>query len=256
MENDDTAPDRAPDTEIVEQEVWIPSASGRLEAVVSYPPDGTSGRGILLINPHPSYGGDMSNNVVRFLSSALPGAGHATLRFNFHAIGRSESHLGGDLDGLRYWERILETDSLDAAASDVRAAHEWLADFAGETHLVGYSYGAALALLLAAEDPRAQSVVAIGLASGRNPLGFLADVRVPVLALHSDRDFATPLEVLEERLSRLGGSSDLVVLRDTDHFFRGREPELLERTVSFIGGIPARRRSDPRCPHERDSRAH
>ena len=44
---------------------------------------GTSAKGALITHPHPLYGGDMNDQVVKTVAAAYQSRGWSTLRFNF-----------------------------------------------------------------------------------------------------------------------------------------------------------------------------
>ena len=71
---------------MAEERVKIPVENGAttLEGLFE---EGQTGRNAILCHPHPLYGGDMHNNVVRAARRSFASLGWATLRFNFRAAG-------------------------------------------------------------------------------------------------------------------------------------------------------------------------
>ncbi|MEM7324631.1 MAG: alpha/beta hydrolase [Actinomycetota bacterium] len=86
----------------------------------------------VICHPHPLYGGNMYNNVVGSLFTALPAAGVSTLRFNFRGVGGSTGSHG---DG------VGERADVAAAVEAVAGRHPGL-----PLLLCGYSFGADVAL--------------------------------------------------------------------------------------------------------------
>jgi uncharacterized protein len=86
----------------------------------------------VLCHPHPQYGGDMHSALTGVLFDVLPGAGVATLRFNFRGVGASQ----GSHDGGR-GERLDAAAALTALSASVPDVPVWL---------VGWSFGADVAL--------------------------------------------------------------------------------------------------------------
>jgi alpha/beta superfamily hydrolase len=132
---------------------------------------GESANGVLVIcHPHPLYGGNRFSVVVDTVFRAAPTLGYHTLRFDFrsaHDHGRAEI-----LDVL-------------AAIDAIADRHPGL-----PVHLIGYSFGAMVAL--ATDDPRVVSIIAIA-----PPLGMGAEPTptpvLPVLILSPAHDqFCTP----------------------------------------------------------------
>jgi alpha/beta superfamily hydrolase len=212
----------------------IRSGAGRLSGVLSHLPAMSPRSGVLVLGPHPRFGGDMENNVVRALARVLARRGHAALRFDYRGVGRSEGPFRDALEAFRYWSSVLESDAYDAVLDDARAARDSLLRLTSEVHVVGYSFGAVLALRLAAEDPRPVRAAALCLAVGEYRLDFLGRVRAPVLALHPQSDFATPAALVEEKLSAVGSPRRLAILAGADHFLRGREEEAAALVAAFL----------------------
>ena len=60
-------------------------------------------RGAVIAHPHPLYGGDMHNTVVKTVADAYGELGYATLRFNFRGVAPS---LGRHDDGAGEMEDV------------------------------------------------------------------------------------------------------------------------------------------------------
>jgi len=190
----------------------IDGPAGRLESILNEgAPEG--GFAALLCHPHPSGGGTMHNKVVYHAMKALNapqfGLQWPVLRFNFRGTGRSE----GKHDGK-------------AEAGDVRAALNWLtAEFDRPIVLVGFSFGAAMALLACCDHPAAnvRAVAALGLPTRtqhreyRYP--FLSHCTLPKLFLSGDCDQFAPAADLQNLAATTAEPKKLVLLPRADHFF-------------------------------------
>ena len=174
-------------------------------------------KGAVISHPHPQMGGDMMNNVVETLVSALFAAGFSTLRFNFRGVGASEG---------RYDDGRGEQD-------DVRGAIAFLREKGKkEIMLAGYSFGAWISakVLAAADDLLPVVFVA-------PPLALLAfDVSALTgkvgLVLCGDRDdFCSPekLRIMAEQ-----AGCRLEIIRGADHFFLGHEREIAGALEKFV----------------------
>ncbi|MEJ2024042.1 MAG: alpha/beta hydrolase, partial [Deltaproteobacteria bacterium] len=83
-------------------------------------------RGVVVTHPHPLYGGNMQNNVVRAITRAYREAGYTTLRFNFRGVGASQ----GGFDNGRGEQKDVEA----ALQYRLSLGCDWL-------DLAGYSFG-------------------------------------------------------------------------------------------------------------------
>src|SRR5262245_24525826 len=121
--------------------------AGRLDARMSGP---TEGPPVLLLHPHPLFGGTMGSRLVYDLATGLAAVGWRPARFDFRGVGRSQGRFGhGDgeaEDALAVFEAILrETGKVPA--------------------VVGYSFGGGVACRIATRvQPRRLVLVGAPLA--------------------------------------------------------------------------------------------
>jgi alpha/beta superfamily hydrolase len=171
-------------------------------------------------NPHPQMGGTMDNNVVLAVCDALGRIGLGSLRFDFRGAGGSTGH---------YADGVGEVDDLIAVLD-----RAWELTAGGPVHLVGYSFGAWIAVKALRDASRAHSLTLIA-----PPLDFLdfSDLRLPdleTLVMVGLRDaYGSPASV--DRW--LGGQERRVRvehLPGADHFFVGHEHHLERRIAEFL----------------------
>lgn len=206
-------------------------ASGRItftaddvtcEGIVVHPDWVSHAPGLVICHPHPLYGGDMENNVVRGLAEAFAAAGFAVLRFNFRGVGRSTGHYG---------EGIGEQ-------KDAKAAMEWLMAHSGvepeRVFLAGYSFGARVTLAVASADQRVNGFIVVAPPVLRGDWPDVESSRGPKIFLCGDRDPYAPPEALADIVSRLPEPKRLVVLPDADHFLVGQERALAQHAVKLL----------------------
>jgi alpha/beta superfamily hydrolase len=173
----------------------------------------------VVCHPHPLYGGDMNNSVVVAVCQALAEVSIASLRFNFRGVGRSEGTHG---DGLG--------ERADAAAA--LAYLRRLADV--EQHkvgIIGYSFGAAVALTGA--DERVAAAAAISIPAFGQGIPSLA-IRCPTLLISGEQDEIAPAAGLTALARTIGPQCQVTVVPDADHFWWGHEEELAERVAQFF----------------------
>jgi uncharacterized protein len=174
----------------------------------------------VVCHPHPQFGGDRHNPIVDAVFRRLSEAGVHSLRFDFRG-----SYGGGVSERL-----------------DVIAAVDHLADrFPGSTvHVVGYSFGAAVAL--AVDDSRIASKVAVA-----PPLRTMPVVAPsgPTLVLVPAHDQFCPPAAAAEIVDRWP-EVELEVIDMTDHFLVGRARAVADRVAQWL--VARSRFSEPQPP--------
>jgi hypothetical protein len=199
--------------------IEVGSPPRRLDGRVSVPA-GAAG-GAVLCHPHPEYGGDMDNSVVTMVARALAAAGRASLRFNFGGVGRSQGHYGGG----------------DAEVDDVRAALAALATRlppGAPRALVGYSFGAWVALRAACDTDAVGAVVAIAPPLAFFDWGFLGTLRVPTTFVVGDRDQYCPPDRLAAVHTAHRERIRVRAVPGADHYLGGREAEVATAVLAAL----------------------
>lgn len=203
----------------VEESVTFQVGTLTLQGLLSMPSQPPT-LGVVLCHPHPLYGGDMYNNMVSALTGALQQAGAMTLRFNFRGVGQSEgSHGAGE----------AEVDDVRAAITYLLSRHA-----VSQVAVAGYSFGAMVGLQAAATDGRVHTLVGIALPVGRRDASFLSTANKPTLLISGDQDAYSPIETLQELVTKLPQPHKLVTIRGADHFFRGQEDDVAQAAVAFL----------------------
>jgi alpha/beta superfamily hydrolase len=182
--------------------------------------DGAPRGTAVLCHAHPRHGGSKDHPILWAIRNDLAAKrGLTVLGFNFRGIMGSEGTYGGG-----------EAELLDAAAAVERVRRE--AD--GPTVLVGWSFGAWVALRHAVVDGRVAALVLLGIPvagtvrSERRPLpslGELESLPAKVLLLAGELDEYCPaLEI--RNLAGWVPDGEVLVVPGTDHFFGRREREV------------------------------
>jgi hypothetical protein len=195
------------------------------EGMFVHPNSVTSAPGLVICHPHPLYGGDMENSVVRGLAEAFAAAGLAVLRFNFRGVGKSTGH---------YNEGVGEQEDAKAALGWLTAQPEVDPD---RLFLAGYSFGARVALAVASSDPRVCGFIVVAPPILRGEWPRVESSRGPKIFLCGDHDPYAPPEVLERLVHSLPEPKRLLVFPDTDHFFVGQERALGSHAVQLLGEL-------------------
>ena len=200
------------------------SLEGELRAADG-PPRGTA----VLCHPHPEHGGSKDHPILWAIRNDLAAhRGLTVLAFNFRGVMGSEGvHGGGE----------AELQDVAAAIDRVRREAE------GPTVLVGWSFGAWVALRHAITDPRIAALILvafpIGKTSERRPLpelGNLEELSAATLLIAGDTDPICPLDGMRNLESWIPRAESLVI-EGADHFFGRRERDLAERIGRWVDGV-------------------
>ncbi|MDY6988413.1 MAG: alpha/beta fold hydrolase [Thermodesulfobacteriota bacterium] len=197
-----------------ERSVAFPGAAGVIEGRVANETSHKEGA-LVVLHPHPSYGGSMDNNVVETVVLAGQVSNLTTLRFNFRGVGGSQG---------RYDHGVGEQDDVGAALNFLEKR------YCPKTKvLVGYSFGACVALAYCHRE--GHGVDHLFLISP--PPFILPDdlslelsvVRKIVLGEHDD---IAPPQQVTSRVSGRGAVRLIEVLPGADHFYFGKEGDVKE----------------------------
>jgi alpha/beta superfamily hydrolase len=203
-----------------ETRVTIPCGGLSLEGALSVPGGGGPFAGVVVCHPHPLYGGMMDNNVVNAVCRALGQASIASLRFNFRGVGRSQGeHDGG----------AGEQDDVAAALSYLASAENVDPQ---RTGLCGYSFGAGVALEVAAKDAQVRALALVSpLLSPPSPIESYAG---PKLLFWGSEDLALPAAGLDRFTTGLPEPKQFEVIRGADHFWWGHESGIASKIAVFF----------------------
>ena len=169
--------------------------------------------GAVVCHPHPAYGGDRHNAVVDRIFRTLAGGGVTALRFDFRRTGDGEGGEGLDV----------------AAAVDQVAAH--LAPGV-PLWLVGYSFGADVALSVDHDRVAGWVAVAPPLRFGGRPVPATGDGR-PVLLVAAAHDRVSPPDRLRDA-SATWPDAALTVVPSADHFLLGATDRVADQVLTWL----------------------
>ncbi len=208
---------------MVREEVSIPCGTLTLEGILERPAETERPAAAAVIcHPHPLYGGNMHNNVVKALKRGLLERGFACLRFNFRGTGRSWGTHGNGVDEvddvLAAIDFILQSNHVDASTLLV----------------AGYSFGCWVSLKAVAQDDRPTLLVGISPPADVYDFGFLSAEKRPKLLVAGDSDFVCSTQHFRELVDRMPEPKRAVLLPGTDHFHVGGEATLVRELHAFL----------------------
>lgn len=175
-------------------------------------------------HPDPRIGGTMDYPVVVAAAEALAQIGIAALRFNFRGVAQSEGTPADDgqselLDAAGALDLLMERFDTDAC------------------FVAGYSFGALVALRIAEGEPAVAGAAMIAL-----PQPYISpDVRptrdIPRLFIIAENDQYTDPDWAVGFAVQCDPPAETLLLRDADHFLRGREAEIAQAVANFFAGL-------------------
>jgi uncharacterized protein len=202
----------------------IPTQTGYLEGILKPEEAGVIPRyAAIVCHPHPLYGGTMHNKVVFKVAQALQALGMPALRFNFRGVGRSTG---------TYDEGRGEMD-------DVRYALEFLSHrYPGlPVILGGFSFGAYVALRVAAIDGRVRVMIGLGVPARMFDGDYLEDSHKPKLIIQGTKDELAPYNLALEWFEHVPAPKSMVAVQGADHFFQGHLDEVQAIITSFVQSL-------------------
>ena len=204
-------------TETFNTELAIPCQVGALEARILYR-ENTASCGVIICPPHPLLAGNMDNNVVQALAKTL--CKHfPVLLFNYQGVGKSSSSEP-DLTLFEFWDRLDASGDFSAIISDSRTVVNWSRKLFPQNHLIGYSFGALMAMHVAEKEQTA-SLTAITPPLNAYDFSALHHLQTPVTLFLAEQD-----DLVQSGAFVQHHKIPVITLSGTDHFFRTREKEL------------------------------
>ena len=163
----------------------------------------------------------MDNNVIMAVSSALVEKSMVAFMFNFRGVGGSQGSYGGGV----------------AEQEDVKSAISWLISQpvvdSSRVGLLGYSFGAAVALPVACADERVKAVALVSMPPA-SQASQLKGCTKPKLMVCGTDDFVVPLDQAELMNQEAAEPKQFELISGADHSWLGYETALAEKVTAFF----------------------
>ena len=119
---------------------------------------------------------------------------------------------------------------------DLRFALEFMSRrYPGVPMLIaGFSFGAFVALRVAAADDRAHAMIGLGTPSRWFEGDTLQGCHKPKLFIHGTEDEQAPYDQVQYWFEQVPAPKNMVTVQDADHFFQGRLEEVQAIIASFV----------------------
>jgi uncharacterized protein len=197
----------------------IAGPAGRLEVLIDLPARPPRAV-VVLAHPHPEYGGTMHTKMVYQGAKGFTRIGCAVVRFNFRSVGLSAGTFDagpGEMDDFRA--------AIAFAAERFPGLPIWAA---------GASFGAWIAVVVGAEDPRVSMLVAIAPPVDRFDFAVLTRCEKPKFFIHGEEDELISIRLVRELYAKVPEPKELAVIDAASHLFEGCASEVGEAIEELL----------------------
>ena len=192
---------------------FVTGPAGNLEVVIN---EENKTLWAILCHPHPLYGGNMDDAIVRIVEKALASQRISTLRFNFRGTGFSEG----------------KHDDGNGEVEDLWSIYDWVADSYKPEKIIiaGYSFGAVIAAKAAPQIKSDLVLLVAPPTRAIRPDFFTESAVVAITGSQDDFVNNKDLASLVEKSPNL----KVTVIDGADHFFSGKQTNLYTIIESIL----------------------
>ena len=192
---------------------FVTGPAGNLEVVIN---EENKTLWAILCHPHPLYGGNMDDAIVRIVEKALARQRISTLRFNFRGTGFSEG----------------KHDDGNGEVEDLRSIYDWVADSYKPEKIIiaGYSFGAVVAAKAAPQIKSDLVLLVAPPTRAIHPYFFTESTVVAITGSQDNFVNNKDLASLVEKSPNL----KVTVIDGADHFFSGKQTNLYTIIESIL----------------------
>lgn len=190
---------------------------------------------VLILHHHPQYGGNMDSKMIHSVYTCFIDNNFSVLKINFRGVGKSTGTFDKGIGEL----------------TDAAVAIDWLQERNQSNvpiWIVGFSFGAWVAMQLTMRRPEIVGFVALSLPATKYDFSFLSPCPVPGLIIQSSNDTISDESDITELAKRLINSvkskhMEYHVIESTNHFLRDKEEEVTQIIDNYIklrlNGMPS-----------------
>jgi len=205
-------------------EIFFSGPEGRIEG--RYHHNETKGAPIVVIlHPHPLYGGTMNNKIAYNLFHAFVRAGFSTLRFNFRGVGKSQGKFDDGIGEL----------------ADAATALDWIQQQnmdASTCWIAGFSFGAWIGMQLLMRRPEIDGFISVSPPANLYDFAFLSPCPAAGLITMGDKDEIVTEDAVNKLATKLAGQKganiEYKVIAGADHYYRNNLDELNHTLDDYI----------------------
>lgn len=208
-------------------EVFFNGPAGRIEGNFVQSEDKYAPT-ILLLHPHPLYGGSMNNKVVHAMYRTFVSRKLSVLRINFRGVGRSQGEYDNGIGEL----------------TDAATALDWLQShypLSTEYWIGGFSFGAWIAMQMIMRRPEITRFVSVAPPVNKYDFSFLSPCPIPGVVLQGNIDSIVSEESVIDLIDKLQKQRQLKVeyvsINGADHFFRNKTDEFSEALGAYLDSV-------------------
>ncbi|RPJ15419.1 MAG: alpha/beta hydrolase [Desulfobacteraceae bacterium] len=187
----------------MEEKILFKSGEIQLEGILER---NQNDKGVIITHPHPLYGGDMYNHVVRVIANSYKEKRYSTLRFNFRGTGES----GGKHDN-----GIGEQDDVLSAISYMNETGITGID------LSGYSFGTFVNTGAVRKGAGIRNMTMVSPPVAFMDFGRPFQLSCLKLVITGGYDEAAPPEFVQKTLFQWNPEARFEVIEEADHFYTG-----------------------------------
>lgn len=205
-------------------EIFFSGPEGRIEG--RYHHNETKGAPIVVVlHPHPLYGGTMNNKIAYNLYQSFVRAGFSALRFNFRGVGKSQGKFDDGIGEL----------------ADAATALDWLQQQnmdASTCWIAGFSFGAWIGMQLLMRRPEIDGFISVSPPANLYDFSFLSPCPAAGLITMGNKDEIVAEEAVNKLATKLAGQKganiEYQVISGADHYYRNTLGELNNTLDDYI----------------------